>query len=180
MLELNLPHFEKKITTKGDKLFILDIIRRQHVALTPEEWVRQHFVHFLINHKGYPQSLMANEVQLKLNGMSRRCDTLVYDRSLTPRVIVEYKAPSVNITQKVFDQICRYNMVLQVDFLIVTNGITHYCCQLDYSTRSYRFLHDIPEYLAVINNNCHKPWDKVKRSELETMEGIRNLFPFYF
>lgn len=157
MLELNLPHFEKKITTKGDKLFILDIIRRQHVALTPEEWVRQHFVHFLINHKGYPQSLMANEVQLKLNGMSRRCDTLVYDRSLTPRVIVEYKAPSVNITQKVFDQICRYNMVLQVDFLIVTNGITHYCCQLDYSTRSYRFLHDIPEYLAVINNNCHKP-----------------------
>lgn len=157
MLELNLPHFEKKITTKGDKLFILDIIRRQHVALTPEEWVRQHFVHFLINHKGYPQSLMANEVQLKLNGMSRRCDTLVYDRSLTPRVIIEYKAPSVNITQKVFDQICRYNMVLQVDFLIVTNGITHYCCQLDYSTRSYRFLHDIPEYLAVINNNCHKP-----------------------
>lgn len=152
MLELNLPHFEKKITTKDDKLFILDVIRRQHVALTPEEWVRQHFVHFLINHKGYPQSLMANEVQLKLNGMSRRCDTLVYDRTLTPRVIVEYKAPSVNITQKVFDQICRYNMVLQVDYLIVTNGITHYCCQLDYTTRSYRFLHDIPEYAIVINN----------------------------
>lgn len=152
MLELNLPHFEKKITTKDDKLFILDIIRRQHVALTPEEWVRQHFVHFLINHKGYPQSLMANEVQLKLNGMSRRCDTLVYDRTLTPRVIVEYKAPSVNITQKVFDQICRYNMVLQVDYLIVTNGISHYCCQLDYTTHSYRFLHDIPEYAVVINN----------------------------
>ncbi len=158
MLDLNLPHFDKKITTKDGKLFILDIIRRQHVALTPEEWVRQHFVHFLINYKGYPLSLMANEVQLKFNGMSRRCDTLVYDRSLTPRVIVEYKAPSVNITQKVFDQICRYNMVLHVDYLIVTNGITHYCCQIDYSTHSYRFLHDIPEYDAIIvSKYSHKP-----------------------
>ena len=129
---------------KDDKPFILDIIRRQYVALTPEEWVRQHFVHFLINHKGYPQSLMANEVQLKLNGMSRRCDTVVYDRALKPRVIVEYKAPSVSITQKVFDQICRYNMVLQVDYLIVTNGLTHYCCKVDNEARSYTFLHEVP------------------------------------
>lgn len=129
---------------KDDKPFILDVIRRQYVALTPEEWVRQHFVHFLINHKGYPQSLMANEVQLKLNGMSRRCDTVVYDRALKPRVIVEYKAPSVNITQKVFDQICRYNMVLQVDYLIVTNGLTHYCCKVDNEVRSYTFLRDVP------------------------------------
>ena len=153
MLELNLPPFDKKITKKDDKPFILDVIRRQHVALTPEEWVRQHFVHFLINHKGYPQSLMANEVQLKLNGMSRRCDTVVYDRMLTPRVIIEYKAPTVNITQKVFDQICRYNLVLQVDYLIVSNGLAHYCCQLDYATRSYRFLHDIPEYTSIVEDN---------------------------
>ena len=144
MLDLNLPPFDKKITMKDDKPFILDIIRRQYVALTPEEWVRQHFVHFLINHKGYPQSLMANEVQLKLNGMSRRCDTVVYDRALKPRVIVEYKAPTVNITQKVFDQICRYNMVLQVDYLIVTNGLTHYCCRVDNEARSYTFLHEVP------------------------------------
>jgi hypothetical protein len=144
MLDLNLPPFDKKITLKDDKPFILDIIRRQYVALTPEEWVRQHFVHFLINHKGYSQSLMANEVQLKLNGMSRRCDTVVYDRALKPRVIVEYKAPSVNITQKVFDQICRYNMVLQVDYLIVTNGLTHYCCKVDNEVRSYTFLRDVP------------------------------------
>lgn len=146
MLELNLPPFEKKITKKDDKPFILDVIRRQYVALTPEEWVRQHFVHFLIEHKGYPQSLMGNEVQLKLNGMSRRCDTVVYDRSLHPRVIIEYKAPTVNITQKVFDQICRYNMVLQVDYLIVSNGLVHYCCKVDYPTRSYSFLQDIPAY----------------------------------
>ena len=149
MLELNLPPYEKKITKKDDKPFILDVIRRQYVALTHEEWVRQSFVHFLIEYKGYPQSLMANEVQLKLNGMSRRCDTVVYDRTLRPRVIVEYKAPSVSITQKVFEQICRYNMVLQVDYLIVSNGLAHYCCRIDYPTRSYTFLQEIPEYQSL-------------------------------
>lgn len=150
MLELNLPPFDKKITKKDDKAFILDIIRRQYVALTPEEWVRQHFVHFLIEHKGYPQSLMANEVQLKLNGMSRRCDTVVYDRALRPRVIIEYKAPSVSITQRVFEQICRYNIVLQVDYLIVSNGLAHYCCKVDYANRSYTFVEDIPEYSNIV------------------------------
>ena len=153
MLELNLPPYDKKITKKDDKAFILDVIRRQYVALTPEEWVRQHFVHFLTEQKGYPLSLMANEVQLKLNGMSRRCDTVVYDRSLQPRVIIEYKAPTVNITQKVFEQICRYNMVLQVDYLIVSNGIVHYCCKVDYATRSCSFLHDIPEYTSIIEES---------------------------
>ena len=144
MQELNLPAFEYKIIEKDSKPFIFDVIRRQYVALTPEEWVRQHFVHFLISHKGYPQALMANEVQLKLNGMSRRCDTVIYDRTLRPRVIVEYKAPTVNITQQVFDQICRYNMVLQVEYLIVSNGLAHYCCKMDYATRSYTFLREVP------------------------------------
>lgn len=152
MLELNLPPFEKKITQKDNKAFILDVIRRQYVALTPEEWVRQHFVHFLIHHKGFPQSLMANEVQLKFNGMSRRCDTVIYDRTLKPRVIVEYKAPTVNITQQVFDQICRYNMVLQVDYLIISNGISHYCCKLDYTTRSYTFLKEVPTYDEIVSS----------------------------
>lgn len=150
MLELNLPTYDKKITLKDDKPFILDVIRRQYVALTPEELVRQHFVHYLIEHKGYPQSLMANEVQLKLNGMSRRCDSVVYDRSLKPRVIVEYKAPTVNITQQVFDQICRYNMVLQVDYLIVSNGLVHYCCKIDYNTCSYTFLEEVPYWKELL------------------------------
>ena len=150
MLELNLPSFDKKVIQKDGKPFIFDIIRRLYVALTPEEWVRQHFVHFLIGTKGYPQSLMANEVQLKLNGMSRRCDTVAYDRTLRPRVIVEYKAPTVNITQQVFDQICRYNMVLQVDYLIVSNGLAHYCCKVDHATRTHTFLKEIPEYIQVI------------------------------
>lgn len=150
MLELNLPPFEKKITQKDGNPFILDVIRRQYVALTPEEWVRQHFVHYLISHKGFPQSLMANEVQLKLHGMSRRCDTVVYDRSLRPRVIVEYKAPTVNITQQVFDQICRYNMVLHVDYLIVSNGLSHYCCKIDYAANRYTFLKEIPPYTQIV------------------------------
>ena len=150
MPELNLPSFDKKVIQKEGKPFIFDIIRRQYVALTPEEWVRQHFVHFLIGTKGYPQSLMANEVQLKLNGMSRRCDTVAYDRTLRPRVIVEYKAPTVNITQQVFDQICRYNMVLQVDYLIVSNGLAHYCCKVDNTTHTYTFLKDIPSYEEVV------------------------------
>ena len=149
MSALNLPPFDKKVIKKGEKPFIFDIIRRQYVALTPEEWVRQHFVHYLIGHKGFPQSLMANEVQLKLNGMSRRCDTVVYDRTLHPRVIIEYKAPSVNITQQVFDQICRYNMVLQVDYLIVSNGLAHYCCKVDNLNRTYTFLQEIPKYSQV-------------------------------
>lgn len=146
MQELNLPPYEAKVITKDGKPFIFDVIRRQYVALTPEEWVRQHFVHFLIHHKGYPQALMANEVQLKLNGMSRRCDTVIYDRALQPRIIVEYKAPTVNITQKVFDQICRYNMVLQVDYLIVSNGLAHYCCKVDNENKTYTFLKEIPVY----------------------------------
>ena len=150
MFELNLPPFDGKISSEGEKKRIFDVIRRRYVALTPEEWVRQHFVHFLAEEKGYPLSLMANEVQLKLNGMSRRCDTVVYDRTLTPRVIVEYKAPTVEITQKVFDQISRYNRVLRVDYLIVSNGLTHYCCRIDYASQGYTFLPDIPTYEEIL------------------------------
>lgn len=146
MQELNLPKYEAKVIRKDGNPFIFDAVRRQYVALTPEEWVRQHFVHFLIHHKGYPQALMANEVQLKLNGMSRRCDTVIYNRALQPRIIVEYKAPTVSITQKVFDQICRYNMVLQVDYLIVSNGLAHYCCKVDNVNKTYTFLQEIPAY----------------------------------
>jgi hypothetical protein len=150
MFALSLPPFDAKVIKKNEKPFIFDVIRRQYVALTPEEWVRQHFIHFLIEEKGYPSSLMANEVQLKLNGMSRRCDTVIYDRTLRPRVIVEYKASTVNITQQVFDQICRYNMVLQVDYLIVSNGLSHYCCKVNATDLTYTFIENIPEYTEVV------------------------------
>ena len=120
MLSLNLPVFDAKVVNREGKPAIFDVIRRRYVALTPEEWVRQHFVHFLLNHKGYPQTLMANEVQVQLNGTKKRCDTVLYRRDLTARMIVEYKAPDIEITQAVFDQITRYNMVLKVDYLVVT------------------------------------------------------------
>ncbi|MBO5381879.1 MAG: type I restriction enzyme HsdR N-terminal domain-containing protein [Bacteroides sp.] len=146
MLSLNLPEFETKISLNKGKYVIWDVLRRKNVALTPEEWVRQHFIHYLIHHKGYPQSLMANEVQVSLNSTKKRCDTVLYRRDLTARMIIEYKAPDVEITQNVFDQITRYNMVLRADYLIVSNGLQHYCCKLDYQTNSYVFLKDIPAY----------------------------------
>lgn len=146
MLSLNLPPYATKIAVRDGKNSIWDIIRRKYVALTPEEWVRQHFVHFLVEHKGYPVSLLANEVALTLNGTSRRCDTVLYDRTLSPRMIIEYKAPHIPITQKVFDQISRYNLVFRVDYLIVSNGLSHYCCRMDYDHQSYDFLKDVPEY----------------------------------
>lgn len=146
MLSLNLPPYATKIAVRDGKNSIWDIIRRKYVALTPEEWVRQHFVHFLVEHKGYPVSLLANEVALTLNGTSRRCDTVLYDRTLSPRMIIEYKAPHIPITQKVFDQISRYNLVFRVDYLIVSNGLSHYCCRMDYDHQSYEFLKNVPEY----------------------------------
>lgn len=149
MLSLNLPAFEAKITTCNGKNVIWDPLRRQYVALTPEEWVRQHFVNFLIKYKQYPSTLMANEVFLNLNGTKKRCDTVLYKKDLSARMIVEYKSPQVGITQKVFNQISRYNIVLKVDYLIVSNGVKHYCCKMDYVTQSYSFINDIPDYSSL-------------------------------
>jgi len=146
MLALNLPTFEVKMNDEGAKKMIFDVIRRKYVALTPEEWVRQHFVHYLIDQLGYPKELLANEVEVTLNGTSKRCDTVLYDRDLKARMIVEYKATDIPITQKVFNQIMRYNMVLKVDYLIVSNGIEHYCCKMDYDQNSYTFLPQIPRF----------------------------------
>ena len=146
MLALNLPAFEVKIKDDGTKKMIFDVIRRKYVALTPEEWVRQHFVHYLTEQLGYPQELLANEVEVSLNGTSKRCDTVLYGSDLKARMIVEYKASDVHITQKVFNQIMRYNMVLRVDYLVVSNGLEHYCCKMNYATNSYEFLTEIPKY----------------------------------
>lgn len=146
MLRLNLPPFAVKISNNGGRQTIFDVLRKKYVALTPEEWVRQHFTHYLLEHMGYPAGLLANEVQIDLNGTKKRCDTVLYGRDLRARMIIEYKAPSVEITQSVFDQITRYNMVLKVDYLIVTNGLRHFCCRIDYLSGRYFFLPGIPEY----------------------------------
>ena len=146
MQELNLPRYEISVKRNGERLTIFDFLRRRHVALTPEEWVRQHFVHFLVEHKGYPKGLLANEVELSVGEKNLRCDSILYDPSLKPRMIVEYKAPSVAVTQKVFQQIATYNLLLHVDYLVVSNGLTHYCVKMDYDNQKYLFLEDIPEY----------------------------------
>ena len=146
MLELNLPSFDINVKKIGGKLSILDPLRRKFVALTPEEWVRQHFVNFLLREKGYPAALIANEIQIDLNKLKKRCDSVVYNRDLSPLMIIEYKAPDVDITQQVFDQIVRYNIVLKVKYLIVSNGLNHYCCMMDYDKQSFNYLSDIPNY----------------------------------
>lgn len=146
MFRLNLPEIQPNIKHEGKKPLIFDPLRKRYVRLTPEEWVRQHFASFLINHKHYPASLIANEISINLNGMSRRCDTVVFNSSLTPLMIVEYKAPTVAITQKTFMQINAYNQVLRVPYLTITNGLTHYCCHIDYSNIKCDFLPDLPAY----------------------------------
>ncbi len=145
-MQLNLPEHQFKIKKTPQGLTIFDILRDKFVSLTPEEWVRQNFVAFLINHKQYPKALMGNEISLSQNGIKRRCDTLVADMEGNNLVIIEYKAPSIEITQKVFDQIVRYNLELRAKYLIVSNGMQHYCCKIDYENQSYIFLPDIPTY----------------------------------
>ena len=146
MKQINLPPYDVRWRDNDGKHEIFDFLRRRYVALTPEEWVRQHFVHFLIEHKGYPKGLLANEKELRVGEKRLRCDTVLYSATLQPLMIIEYKAPEVAVTQRVFDQITAYNMLLHVDYLIVSNGIRHYCCRMDYASRSYRFLTDIPDY----------------------------------
>ena len=152
MIQLNLPSYQIKLSGSKEKPTIFDILRRKYVALTPEEWVRQHFVHFLVEHKGYPSTLLANEVKLQVGDKKLRADTVLYDTTLRPRMVVEYKAPHITITQEVFNQVTTYNMLLHVDFLIVSNGLNHYCCRMDYEHNTYTFLDDIPDYKDISGN----------------------------
>lgn len=147
---LNLPPYAVKLREANGHRQIFDILRRKYVALTPEEWVRQHFVHFLTEQKGYPAALLANEVSLQVGDKRVRADSVLYSPTLQPRMIIEYKAPTVSITQKVFDQISAYNLLLHVDYLAVSNGLQTYCCQMDYEKLSYRFLEEIPNYQNIL------------------------------
>lgn len=150
MQALNLPPYDVKLRGTREKPEIFDFLRRRFVALTPEEWVRQHFTHFLVEHKGYPQALLGNEIELKIGQKRLRCDSLLYNKEMHPRMIIEYKAPSVAVTQKVFNQISTYNLLLHVDYLIVSNGLQHYCCRMDYEHERYEFMQEIPDYQALI------------------------------
>ncbi len=146
MINLNLPTYSFRIKNKENKLYIFDMIRKKNVVLTPEEWVRQNFVQFLINKKKYPKSLIAIEKQLKVNNLIKRTDILVFDKTGNPNIIVECKSTQVKITQETFDQIAKYNLKLQATYLIVTNGLQHFYCKMDHQQMKYIFLSDIPQY----------------------------------
>ena len=146
MMQLNLPAAELKIKKQNGKEYVFDPLRKQFVRLTPEEFVRQQFVSFLIELKKYPSGRMANEIEIVLGNVKKRCDTVLYDNYLQPLMIIEYKAPSILICQKTFDQIARYNFALHVPWLIVSNGMQHFCCRTDNEMKKYIFVNEIPEY----------------------------------
>ncbi len=145
MYRLNLPPYATKIVHRSGKPMIFDDLRRKYVSLTPEEWVRQHFVHYLMEHLGYPPSMLANEVELQVGQKRLRCDSVLYGHQAQPRMLIEYKAPTVAISQKVFDQATTYNLLLHVDYLMVSNGMEHYCCKMDYEHQKYLFLETLPK-----------------------------------
>ena len=146
MWQLNLPAYNFRIIKKNEKPFIFDDLRKKFVALTPEEWVRQHLIRFLIEVKHYPASLIAIEKQLVINGLKKRCDAVVYSRNAEPLMIIEFKATTVSIDQQTFDQAAVYNSKLKVDYFIISNGLKHYCCRLDKNVLQYNFLDDIPDF----------------------------------
>lgn len=146
MQQLNLPQYNFRIKTERDKTLIFDVIRKKFVVLTPEEWVRQNFIEYLKNEKKFPESLMAVEKQISVNGLQRRFDLLVYTRNGQPLLIAEFKAPEVKITQEVFDQVVRYNMALRVEKVIVSNGLQHFACEIDYTKNSFSYLPEIPAF----------------------------------
>ena len=146
MYELNLPTFDFRLKKENSVVFIFDVIRKKFVKLTPEEWVRQHIVHFLLEQKHYPASLMNVEVGMEIQTMRRRADIVCYESDGGVRLITECKAPEVKITQTVFEQIAQYNMCLKAKYLLVTNGLEHFVCEINAEQKTYTFLQDIPPY----------------------------------
>jgi len=150
MEKLNLPDISARTRPgKNGKEEIFDGIRRKFVRLTPEEWVRQHFLHYMVVSLGFPASLIVVEAALKYNNMVKRFDILAYRADGRPSMVIECKGPGVGITQGVFDQVAMYNMTLAVDYLAVTNGMSHYACRIDHENKTYTFLKDIPTFELV-------------------------------
>jgi len=145
MVKLNFPEYSFRFKSNENKTLIFDEIRKKFVVLTPEEWVRQHTVHYLLSEKKYPKSYINVEKQLKLNDTIKRYDAVVFNSDGSIFLIVECKAPQIPITQMTFDQIARYNLVLNAEYLMVTNGLEHYYCKMDVENSRYEFLINLPE-----------------------------------
>ena len=149
LIKLNLPDYKFNIRLEGENHKIFDPIRNIFVALTPEEWVRQNVVNHLITELNFPRNRIANENSISYNNLSKRCDTIIYDENFEPFVICEYKSYKINISQKVFDQIAIYNCKLNVPYLLVSNGLTHFFCKVDTKNKRYVFTEKIPDYLEL-------------------------------
>ncbi|MDO4728627.1 MAG: type I restriction enzyme HsdR N-terminal domain-containing protein [Bacteroidota bacterium] len=146
MQQLNFPNYEFRFKNNKNKLFIFDSVRKKFIQLTPEEWVRQHIVRYLVEDKKYPLSLINVEKAIKIGNLTKRYDVVVYNLDKSINLLIECKAPEVEITQNTFDQIARYNLVLKAQYLILTNGINTYTCQIDFEKERYIFLKEIPSY----------------------------------
>ncbi len=146
MQQLNLPLYNFRIKNQNNKVLIFDTQRKRYVSLTPEEWVRQNFIHYLITELHYPASYIAVEKQLIINGLKKRSDAIIYNYMAQPIAIVEFKAPNITINQEVFDQAAVYNSKLNIDFFIISNGLNHYCCKIDRINSKYLFFEEIPDF----------------------------------
>ncbi len=153
MQKLNLPEYDFRTKTEEGKVFIFDNLRKKFVVLTPEEWVRQNFIQYLKTEKKYPETLMAVEKQIMVNHNQRRFDLLIYSRNGQPYLIAEFKAPGVKISQETFDQVVRYNMALRVERVVVSNGLQHFACEIDYTKNSFSYLPEIPPYCEKCRND---------------------------
>ncbi|HTF20038.1 MAG TPA: type I restriction enzyme HsdR N-terminal domain-containing protein [Chryseolinea sp.] len=146
MVPLNLPPYEHTLKREGDKVFILDMLRKKYLLLTPEEWVRQHFVHYLINDQGYPKALMKIEGGLKFNSLAKRSDIVVFTRTGNPWMLVECKAPDQKLRQATIEQAATYNHTLRAPFIVITNGMSHICCEVDWTTGTTKQLRSLPAF----------------------------------
>ena len=146
MQQLNFPNYTFRFKNSENKVAIFDEIRKKFIIVTPEEWVRQHVVRFLIEDAKYPKSLINVEKVLKINDLTKRYDIVVFNSDGKINLLVECKAPEIKITQKTFDQIARYNLTLRAKYLMVTNGLNHYFCQMDFENEKYIFLKSLPEF----------------------------------
>ncbi len=145
MQKLNFPEYNFQLKKRDDKWLIFDPIRKKYYILTPEEWVRQHTLQYLIKDKNYPRSLIAVEKELLINQTKRRFDIVVFNHRMTPEILIECKAPHIVINQKTFDQANQYNWLLKAPFLFLTNGLKHYICQIDFKANQFKFIKELPD-----------------------------------
>lgn len=146
LTKLNIPFQKLRKTEREGKLQIFDRFRNQYVALTPEEWVRQQFLNWLVNQYQYPEGLIAVEIPMKYQKLSKRADAVVYLKNRKPAILIEFKAPEVKVTEETFQQAVRYNFVFQTPYIMLTNGLIHYCCFINHTQKRVQYLEEIPGY----------------------------------